>query len=1163
MDRNEGGRPEAMGVITLEGIAPPVAPERRAEAPKDPRPASSPERLGGVRADFVATLGRRVVELRTAVTKLAEEPASPARRDDLRRRVHALAAAARLLRFNKLAEELKSGEALVDRIAERGKLTDDEWKALRTLLDRLPELAWGEASLGVPEREAAPRSAGSGPRTLPSAERSAETSASTAAQGIPQTVLFVGPEKLAEALAKDHAEGAPSFFEVERTSDLVAAPDLARALAPDVVVIDADKPGARELIASLLADPLIEGVPIVLLGRFSRPDDAALYAALGVTRTLPKPVSPEALRKACAEVIASQVRRDIARAPIGEVTLDDLGARLAEELRRGLCDAADVRARSTRIELGEGSQVLAALWGAVARIRDLVTIESQGKVRFTPSGPEGALPFAPWLGGPEQAGQATRVRALGEARGARVPSLDRLRVVVADDDAAVTWFLAGVLRAAGATVYEAHDGERAFELACEVSPDLVVSDIIMPGLDGFALCRALKRDFALRDVPVVLLSWKEDLLQRVRELGAGADGYLRKEASAAAIVQRLREILRPRLRVAERLAQGGEVRGRLDGLTPRTLLALACAHRPASTLTVRDALYLYEVEIRDGRPVRATRTTADGSFERGPGVLARLLGLGAGRFVVAPVDDEAARLSGARPDLEGSLAEQLVAPIASARAAQRLLSGASLMTVERVEIDLDLLGAAAHATPEPLRSLLRSIAAGASPRALVAGGKAAAHLVEDVLCDAAAHGAITAVVGEAGADLLTPAVHRESERLRGVRRPPPPALIPALADILPEPAPSTPEPISAVIDRSATPGPVYAREEASPAPSILTLQPDEVLSVEVGSVLDLAQMPTEEPTLDVRRPVVNVKQPSPTPGPVAPRKVERLSIPVLTPAPVAVAAPALIPSPIPAPVAAPIAASAPAAVPPAPAPAPALAPAPRASIARPIPTSLGTLVPPPVEDLPPPPRGSLPSAHAPAARTLDPDVESRPSRFRRNEKVSRDSAPPSRREGSSRTRVSAWILFAVAGTVFAVGSRLAHQRVAPAPAPAALPAPTVTADPPAPAPAPEPAAAAPTAQDRREGDTADFPVMPQDLPLRAEDKVPAGQGLLEVVAGPSDSVYVDGQLVGTGPVVQSKLAPKKDPYEIRVRLRGEERVRFALVKEGRLTRLRIAPPWSR
>jgi hypothetical protein len=69
--------------------------------------------------------------------------------------------------------------------------------------------------------------------------------------------------------------------------------------------------------------------------------------------------------------------------------------------------------------------------------------------------------------------------------------------------------------------------------------------------------------------------------------------------------------------------------------------------------------------------------------------------------------------------------------------------------------------------------------------------------------------------------------------------------------------------------------------------------------------------------------------------------------------------------------------------------------------------------------------------------------------------------------------------------------------------------------------------------------------------------------MLEVVAGTSDTIWIDGTLVGNGPLVKRALAPKKDPYEIRVRLRGEERVRFARVQESRLTRLRIAPPWSR
>src|SRR5580693_13829 len=181
-------------------------------------------------------------------------------------------------------------------------------------------------------------------------------------------------------------------------------------------------------------------------------------------------------------------------------------------------------------------------------------------------------------------------------------SLTGRRVIVADDDPGVTWFISDLLRTAGCIVNEALDGATALDLAYRTSPDLVISDILMPGLDGFALTRALKRDVALRDVPVILLSWKEDLLQRVRELGASAAAYMRKESDSRAIVARVRECLRPRARVEARLRTDGEVRGRLDGLTTRSLLELACAIRPDSRVGVRDASFLYEVEIRAGAP---------------------------------------------------------------------------------------------------------------------------------------------------------------------------------------------------------------------------------------------------------------------------------------------------------------------------------------------------------------------------------------------------------------------------------------------------------------------------------------------------------------------------------------------------------------------------------
>jgi CheY-like chemotaxis protein len=1041
------------------------------DEPIESSPKTPPqERLGGARADFVGALGRRVAELRGLLYELEGSPESAPVRDDLRRRLHALAAGARLLRFTRLAERLGRDEALLGGIAARGGAAPDEIETLRAAFDQISSIAWSEAEGG--STPYAPRT---GPRSRPAPVLDAvklplgPPEPEAPPPPAPQTALVVGPDALAEALLLERS--GPVTFEVERAPDTTSAIDLARALAPDVIVLDADRPGARELCEALVADPLTEQVPLVVVGHWQKPDDAAPFLALGVARALPKPVSPDALFRAAAEATAVYVRREVTREPLGDVSVDELGARLAEEMRRALCDATLAQGRGQRFDLGEGIDVLAALWGAVARVRDLVTIHSKGTVRFAPSGPEGALPIAPWLSGP---GGELRARNLAEGRGG-VASLERKIVVVADDDPAVTWFLAGLLRSAGAVVHEAHDGLRALEIAHRVTPDLVISDVLMPLCDGFTLCRALKRDLVLRDVPVILLSWKEDLLQRVRELGSNADGYLRKEASAAVILQRCGEVMRPRQRVAERLAEGGEVRGRVDGLTTRTLLGLACAARPASTLRVRDAAHLYEIEIRGGRPVSATRTSIEGDFQRGAEVLGALLSVGAGRFVVTdPHPDPVAA------ELDGTLDEQLLPRIAAARAAERLVTGERLVLVERVDFSEDRLRGYASATPEPARSLLRTLAAGASPRALVTSGQASPALLEDVLCDAAAHGAVLAVCGLNGEDLLASAIEREVEILRGARLVQRAPIQEPVLDLGPVIHTSTPVPVELVRALHEDDPAVFLEPSRSPP---LVLAPDAA-----------PRSPTPLPAVRVADPSYDESR--------APR-------------------------------------------------------------VRPL-LSLGSLTPPPVQPAAPP-RSILPKA--PPTPVIAP-AEETPSRFVRkpssyatsapadapkeNKELKLDSAKPSR---------SMWGLFAVAGIVFAVGARLSRDReiahrVAPPPPVAAAEAhaPEPTA---APAPAPAPADL------KGDGASKQDPILPQDVPLRAEDKVPPGSGMLEIVAGTSDTVSIDGTSVGNGPVVKRALAPRKEPYEVRVKLRGEDRVRFVVVKEGRLTRLRIAPPWSR
>ncbi len=1126
------------------------------------------ERLGGARAEFVANLGRRAAELRAALTRLEGQPDSLEGRDELQRRMHALAAAARLLRFVMLADRVDEGAALLEGAGEA--LSADETGALRKVLDQIPALAWGQtavqeggAGATLLRGEAANTGRGlapvrgsseAAPETLPDAprarggtrgdrargaaerggvmERGSERGGAEGDGGAPLTALVVGGEPLAEALTPGIADAGP-VFEVERTGDATTAIDLARALAPDVVVLDTDLPGARALAEALTSDPLTEPVPILALGAFARADDAAPFVALGVARALAKPVSPDALRRAAAEAAATYGRGEVTRSPLGEVTLDQLGARLAEELRRGLCDAAEARGRGAAVDLGEGAEVLAALWGAVARIRDVVTIRSRGAVRFSPSGPEGALPLAPWIG-PAEGGEATRGKGRGDrwGSGCRAPSgdpgpgvmkgaapaLEGLGVVVADDDPAVTWFLAGVLRAAGAVVHEAHDGARALDLAYQTAPDLVVSDVLMPRLDGFALCRALRRDVVLRDVPVILLSWKEDLLQRLRELGADADGYLRKEASAAAIVQRVREVMAPRRRVAERIAAGGEVRGRLDGLTTRTLLALACAHRPASVVSVRDAAFLYEVALRGGQPAGATRTAPDGTFQRGPAVLAGLLGVGSGRFVVAPAP-EGEPCSSHRAGFEGSLAEQLMPAIASARAAQRLLSGAALVQVERVEIDEERMSAYAGATPEPARSLLRRLIGGASPRALITSGQASPRLIEDVLCDAAAHGSVTGVLDRAGEDLLAAATASEIDLLKGMRRAPPPA--PALAPEiaagprLGEPPASLEEILGAAA--SMTPGPVALASAEAPAQSE---------AIPPAAERGQAAADPAAPAVVIAK-VVDIGSPAaaaPVVEAPAPRRVE----------------------------------------PPAPA-RPVEAPAPVLELPKPGPImSLGSLTPPPVVE---PQQAAAPIVAA-APPPGPARVEPRPAVLEESpvpRKVKRPSAyapSPPQPAPARESRTTMWVLFAVAAFVFAVGARLSRERELRAAAPqvAQVAAPTATEAAVLPAPPAPPPPAGPGLG--VEGETAGNPVLPEELPLPAGEAAQEGQGVLEVIAGPNDALLVDGRAVGTG-TVKVPLAPKAEAYEIRARLRGEERVRFARVVAGRLTRVRVSPPWRR
>ncbi|QSQ28211.1 response regulator [Pyxidicoccus parkwayensis] len=117
------------------------------------------------------------------------------------------------------------------------------------------------------------------------------------------------------------------------------------------------------------------------------------------------------------------------------------------------------------------------------------------------------------------------------------------RILVADDNADLREYVTGLLRQDGSRVEAVGDGSAALARAREWRPDLILSDVMMPGLDGLALVRELRADARTRTLPIILLSARVGEDATVEGLDAGADDYLVKPFSARELRARVRSAL--------------------------------------------------------------------------------------------------------------------------------------------------------------------------------------------------------------------------------------------------------------------------------------------------------------------------------------------------------------------------------------------------------------------------------------------------------------------------------------------------------------------------------------------------------------------------------------------------------------------------------------------
>lgn len=176
------------------------------------------------------------------------------------------------------------------------------------------------------------------------------------------------------------------------------------------------------------------------------------------------------------------------------------------------------------------------------------------------------------------------------------------RILIVDDEASITEFVSYAMSKEGYLVDCASDGETALQMIEEKPYDLFILDIMLPGIDGYELCRRIR---SKRDTPILFLSARDGELNKVVGLELGADDYLAKPFGVRELLARTRALLR-RSQPAEapqaqtKLTAGGitldeaahtaqGAHGPID-LTPREFELMSCLMRNAGKVVTREDL---------------------------------------------------------------------------------------------------------------------------------------------------------------------------------------------------------------------------------------------------------------------------------------------------------------------------------------------------------------------------------------------------------------------------------------------------------------------------------------------------------------------------------------------------------------------------------------------
>jgi phosphate regulon transcriptional regulator PhoB len=118
------------------------------------------------------------------------------------------------------------------------------------------------------------------------------------------------------------------------------------------------------------------------------------------------------------------------------------------------------------------------------------------------------------------------------------------KILVVDDEKDIVELISYNLEKEGFAVIKAYDGQMAWERVKTAKPDLVVLDLMIPGIHGLEVCKLIRRDAATETLPIIMLTAKSDQVDKILGLELGADDYVTKPFNVRELIARIRAVLR-------------------------------------------------------------------------------------------------------------------------------------------------------------------------------------------------------------------------------------------------------------------------------------------------------------------------------------------------------------------------------------------------------------------------------------------------------------------------------------------------------------------------------------------------------------------------------------------------------------------------------------------